>query len=65
MILVFIFLGTFILVSIISLILMLSTIKIKIENLNLSSYKKENRQIQNSIRTIFTKQNKNIQIKFK
>lgn len=65
MILVFIFLGTFILISIISLILMLSTIKIKIENLNLSSYKKENRQIQNSIRTIFTKQNKNIQIKFK
>lgn len=65
MILVFIFLGTFILISIIFLILMLSTIKIKIENLNLSSYKKENRQIQNSIRTIFTKQNKNIQIKFK
>lgn len=45
MILVFIFLGTFILISIISLILMLSTIKIKIDNLNLSNYKKENRQI--------------------
>lgn len=47
MILVFIFLGTLITISILFLILIASTIKIKIENLKLGNTIKEKRKIQN------------------